>query len=217
MCPDPYSNFQQHRLSLAPSNGYVWLGTKEYIRDLDGYWKSAFPKRAKWPCGLRWTFFINKVHTHPQSVSLLRRHRPWITRPTHHQCLQRQQLSPISTVKWLFFSQSIKIMANFRSRLPELTGRSPSIDLELAQVRSYREPEKVVGASTVASVEPPAFASHWGIVVGGTLYHLTVQRDRGADGSGSPPKHLQIEFRGVSPAKDKIKESKVVGKTKIRP
>jgi hypothetical protein len=113
----------------------------------------------------------------------------------------------------LFPVDKDEIMANFKSRLPELTGRSPSTDLEFAQVRTYRQPETVAGASTVPSVLSP-IASHWGIVVGGTLYHLTIQGHQGADGSGSPPEDHKIEFLGVSPAKDKIKESKVVGQTK---
>jgi hypothetical protein len=107
-----------------------------------------------------------------------------------------------------------KIMANVKSRLPELKGRSHSIDLELAQVRSYVKPGKAVSASTIPSVLVPPFTPHWGIVVGGTLYHLIIQTDGDAEfsiPSGGPA----IEFRGFSPVpKNKITECKVVGQTK---
>jgi hypothetical protein len=118
----------------------------------------------------------------------------------------------------LFKVDRDKIMANVKSRLPDLQGRSPSIDLELAQVRTYVDPEKPAGVFTVPSVVVLSFATNWGIVVGGTLYHLTVQNDGHAEfsGDGLPPigKDFRIEFRGVSPAKGKIVESRVVGETK---
>jgi hypothetical protein len=113
----------------------------------------------------------------------------------------------------LFLVDRDKIMANVKSRLPELKGRSRSIDLELAQVRSYLEPEKAVCASKVPGVAVQSDTPQWGIVVGNTLYHLIIQNDENAEFSDST-KGPPIEFRGVSPAKNKIRESKIVGEIK---
>src|SRR5579859_4558966 len=68
----------------------------------------------------------------------------------------------------------IQVIHDAQRCLPELEASS-SHAIRLASVRTYVASGKTLSSGTFPGVAVPAFASHWGVVVGRTLYHLNFQ------------------------------------------
>ncbi len=51
-------------------------------------------------------------------------------------------------------------------------------ELKLHSVQSYISPGKTLKGSKFSGIAVPAFAVHWGVVVGRTLYHLVFQDEQ---------------------------------------
>ena len=63
------------------------------------------------------------------------------------------------------------LMAQVRQNIPEPTQPRPQ-PFELCEVRSYVVNAGTSTCSSFSRVVIPAFAIHWGVVIGPTLYHL---------------------------------------------
>ena len=70
------------------------------------------------------------------------------------------------------------LLANFRLPEPQLPVAQA---LRCYPVRSYIQTVGTLNSSTFPKVVVPAFAVHWGVVVGPTIYHLVFEDDNDAN------------------------------------
>jgi hypothetical protein len=107
-----------------------------------------------------------------------------------------------------------QIVVDVQRQLPGLEVSSPHL-ISLAPVQTYVADGKTLTSGTFPGVVAPAFASHWGVVVGRTLYHLIFRNSADArlalDDLSRKGKPIEFSFSRVS--RDKINESRVVGET----
>jgi hypothetical protein len=144
------------------------------------------------------------------SIVLSKPHQRRITRPimSLQQTVYRQMSSLFPV------DDRTDIIAKARSSLGELKGKR-SRPLLLPKVRTYIAPGKTLQTTSMfTSVVVPAFATHWGIVVGNIMYHLTFRDTRDAEshtgefsGKGCP---IRFTIRIVE---DDITGGKIVGET----
>jgi len=103
-----------------------------------------------------------------------------------------------------------QLVVDVQSRLPSLEVSSPHT-IRLAPIRTYIQDGKSFASGEFPGVVAPAFASHWGVLVGRTLYHLVFQNSTDANldfsREGKP-----IKFACVLASK-KITETPIVGET----
>jgi len=109
----------------------------------------------------------------------------------------------------------MQVIGDVQRCLPELAGSS-SHAIRLAPVRTYVASGKTVTSGTFPGVAVPAFASHWGVVVGRTLYHLNFQNTADIElvtgdlsREGKP-----IKFTYGPASLDKLGASQIVGETR---
>lgn len=109
-----------------------------------------------------------------------------------------------------------QIVVDVQRHLPDLElEASSSRTIRLATVRTYVAHGKTLTSGTFPGTVVPAFASHWGVAVGRTLYHLIFRNSADAElaltdlsRQGKP-----IRFFYVPASSDTIKESRIVGET----
>jgi len=86
------------------------------------------------------------------------------------------------------------LMAQVRRSIPEPTQPSPQ-PLELYEVRSYVVNADTLTRPSFSRVIVPAFAVHWGVVVGPTLYHLVFRNPADAALESKDPSRRGKEIR----------------------
>src|SRR5947207_8615642 len=108
-----------------------------------------------------------------------------------------------------------QVITEFRRRKPKLEESSPR-PIRLAPVRTYVGDGKTLSFGSFPGVVVPPFATHWGVLIGRTLYHLTFRDDDDARiefndcmGKGKP-----IQFTITLSSPEKVEKSPVVGETK---
>ena len=107
-----------------------------------------------------------------------------------------------------------QIIADVQSRCePEELSAHP---LSLSPVRTYVGDMKTLASGGFPGVVVPPFASHWGVVVGSILYHLTFREDSDAqsESGDSTRKGKPIQFTLALKSPENIEDSPIVGKTK---
>lgn len=77
-----------------------------------------------------------------------------------------------------------ELCSKVQNLCPDLEESVRSYAFKITPVQSYLGDMKTLGSGTFPGVLVPSFATHWGIVVGKTLYHLTFRN----------PDHAKIEF-----------------------
>src|ERR1700738_2922716 len=87
----------------------------------------------------------------------------------------------------LFQADRTQVIADAQKLLPDLTASS-SQAISLTSVHTYVAGGKTLTSEKFPGMIAPAFVSHWGVVVGNTLYHL-VFRD---------PSHAEVNTSDFS-------------------
>jgi len=107
-----------------------------------------------------------------------------------------------------------ELVADVRRRLPSLEVSS-SHTIRLTPVRTYVQDGKSLTSGTFPGVVTPAFASHWGVLVGRMLYHLVFQNSADANLALTDFSRMgkPIKFTCVLASKEKITETPIVGET----
>lgn len=111
----------------------------------------------------------------------------------------------------------MQVIGDAQRRLPDQAlAASSSHAIRLAPVRTYASSGKTLTSGTFPGVAVPAFASHWGVVVGRTLYHLNFQNPLDIElVSGDLSREGKpIKFTYGPAEPDKIKASQIVGETR---
>jgi len=107
------------------------------------------------------------------------------------------------------------LITQVQQNLPEPKERGPR-SLELWEVKSYVA-KAGTKTSTFGNVVVPAFAAHWGVVVGPTIYHLVFQNnaDLALDSDDLSRRGKPIEFTFYRWKRDtkRINDFPVVGRT----
>ena len=107
-----------------------------------------------------------------------------------------------------------QLVVDVQRRLPSLEVSSPHT-IRLAPVRTYIQDGKSFASGVFPGVVAPAFASHWGVLVGRTLYHLVFQNSADASLalSDSSQEGKPIKLACVLTSKNKISETPIIGET----
>ena len=107
-----------------------------------------------------------------------------------------------------------QLVVDVQRRLPSLEVSSPHT-IRLAPVRTYIQDGKSFASGVFPGVVAPAFASHWGVLVGRTLYHLVFQNSADANLalSDSSQEGKPIKLACVLTSKNKISETPIIGET----
>lgn len=108
-----------------------------------------------------------------------------------------------------------QVVADVQRLYPDLEASS-SRSIRIAPVRTYVGDTKTLSSNTFPGVVVPAFASHWGVVVGSLLYHLTFREHANAQLATSDfaREGKPIQFSVTLATEDKIMQSQIVGETK---
>jgi hypothetical protein len=107
-----------------------------------------------------------------------------------------------------------QLVTDVRRRIPDLETSSPHA-ISVVPVRTFIGNGETLSSGTFPGFVAPAFASHWGIVVDDTLYHLIFRNQEHANlalndlsRQGKP-----IRFACSYLEQDKINQCQVVGET----
>ena len=111
------------------------------------------------------------------------------------------------------------IIEKAQTHCPVLEELSPRT-IRLVEVKTYIQSVKTFDAGTFPGIAVPPFASHWGVVVDGLLYHLTFSRNPAEVRNESSLKDFArhgkpIEFTVTRAKKDMLDKSESVGVTKF--
>jgi hypothetical protein len=107
-----------------------------------------------------------------------------------------------------------QIIADVQNRHPNLY-KSISRAVRVAEVRTYVHNVKTLRTGTFSGMAVPAFASHWGVMIDSTLYHLVFRNPNDAqlDFTDFARNGKPIKFYASTVEQDSVDSGKVIGHT----